>query len=108
MNIKVKSIILVVAVVLALFSVGLCAFGEENIKTDPKISIISSQNQVAGYTLKEYRNNIAIFKDGNDLVPIKVFDIYFPDLPERDKTRLTEGIKGNSLEEIMGYLEDFE
>ena len=59
------------------------------------------------YTLTEYENSIAII-DSKTNTPYMVLDVVFDELPEKDKTRLKNGIHTKTLEEALSLAEDYE
>lgn len=60
-----------------------------------------------GYLLREYEGRLAIFKE-NQSDPIKKFEVYIEELPERDIAKLKVGIKTDSFEGAMRLAEDYE
>ena len=58
------------------------------------------------YIVKEYNNMIAVFEEGSD-VPQKVLDIDVTTLRNQDRLRFQEGIRVNSLDELIQLEEDF-
>ena len=59
------------------------------------------------YTITEYDKKIAII-DNETEKPYMILDVLFESLPERDKTRLSQGIYAKTLEEALSLAEDYE
>lgn len=101
MHVRVKGCILLAAVVLALSSVGLCAAG-----TGQK-EAVSSLPAESYYLLKDYHGTLAIFSSDNEQ-PIELLEVQIDSLPERDITRLKQGIRADTLEQARSLAEDYE
>lgn len=88
-----------------------------NIKIDESYSANNNQTNIAkvtnsktndnkGYTLKEYKNKIAVF-EGASGTPTEVFDVYVDSLPVVDQKSIKKGIHADTKEELQTLIEDF-
>lgn len=102
MHLRLKGFVLLAAVILAVFSIGLCAAASSVQK-----EVSSSSSNETYYLLKDYNGTLAIFSS-NQVEPIARLDVRTDSLPERDITRLQEGIRADTLEEIYSLAEDYE
>lgn len=59
------------------------------------------------YTITEYNDKIAII-DTKTNKPYMILDVIFDELPERDKTKLKQGIYTKTLEQALSLAEDYE
>ena len=75
------------------------------INNSPKNKSVISEEYA--YSLTEYENSIAII-DNKTNKPYMILDVVFDELPERDKTRLKNGIHTKTLEEALSLAEDYE
>lgn len=59
------------------------------------------------YTLTVYENKLAVYcSDKKE--PLRIFEVEVSTLPQRDVTRLQNGITAGTLAEIMKIVEDYE
>ena len=60
------------------------------------------------YTVKEYKDKIAVFKFGSDTPDRIIEDIYVRDLPTHDQDLLESGINASDDAELNRILEDYD
>lgn len=60
------------------------------------------------YTVKEYKDKIAVFKFGSDTPDRIIEDIYVRDLPTYDRELLKNGIDAANEAELNSILEDYD
>lgn len=98
-----KSYILIVFVLLTLTSVIFTLSAHASSKN----AISKAETDDYVYILKDFNGKPAVFKYDNNK-PLFVLDVYISELPEKDQTRIINGIKSNSLEEIVSIAENYE
>lgn len=103
-NIRTKTTVLIILTVLTVFSVSYCVFG---VAAAERIPAQSDTPIPVYYTLTVLDNRLAIYCSDNTK-PLRILEVDVHSLPERDITRLNEGITADSLQEIMQLVEDYE
>ncbi len=96
---------LLVLCVAALATVGsLLLFARPPAATTPQSEPVATQS---GYLLTVHNGKLAVFQNGRS-EPELLLDVWVDSLPERDITRLKEGIPAESLTEAITLAEDYE
>jgi hypothetical protein len=98
-----KSYILIIFVLLTLTSVIFTLSAHASSKS----AVSKAETADYVYILKDFNGKPAVFKANNNK-PVFVLDVYTNELPEKDQTRIINGIKSNSLEEIVSIAENYE
>ena len=78
-----------------------------NSKEVTKVTNSSKKSIEIHYILKEYEEKVCIFRSDTEK-PVKVLDVFVSSLPERDQTKLKNGIITKSMAEAMSLAEDYE
>ena len=71
-----------------------------------KEEISYNENSNYKYRVSVFNGKLAVF-DGDSKMPYKVYDKYVNTLPESDIKLLTDGIKINSVTELMKIIEEY-
>ena len=76
----------------------------------PSVSAADSKKETpvtdSGYTVKNYKGNIAVFEQGKD-APFRTTGIAVKELPPADRALLDKGINASDQEELNLILEDY-
>ncbi len=82
----------------------------EPIIEKPAVSAADNKNETpevkAGYIVKDYCGNIAVFEHGKD-TPFRTTGIVVKELPPADRALLGKGIDASNQEELNLILEDY-
>jgi hypothetical protein len=98
-----KAYILIISVLIALLTVIFSVTANANSKS----AVTKAADSEYLYILKDFNGKPAVFKSDNSN-PVFILDIYTNELPEKDQTKIINGIKSNSLEEIISIAENYE
>lgn len=99
---KIVTIIFLAATLFSTVYLSISAFSGAKKHNDGPLE---SQPQ---YTIKEYKDKIAVFKFGSDTPDRIIEDIYVRDLPTYDRDLLKNGINAADDAELNQILEDYD
>lgn len=103
MNTSLRAIILSITLLLTVVTIGITTTLAEPQRNE----FVSSTKSEQGYILKDYKGNLAIFEI-NSNTPLEILDVQTNSLPERDIEILKNGIRAETLNEIISMAEDYE
>lgn len=103
-NTRKRTVILALAVLVTALTVSLSAAANPAEKGATGSSETKKEKY---YILTDYEGRLAIFENG-DPYPLEQLDVFVEELPERDITRIKQGIRTKSLEQALSYAEDYE
>ncbi len=104
MDMRLKTVVALLAAVTALTSAAL-ALGAEDSVSEPPAESAPVETENASFVLREFEGRVAVFSPGRDM-PLSVTGIELDTLRERDRELLFKGLAAGNREELLMLLED--